>query len=82
MGHMNAVHAGTNSPVEKSICYNRNLLLRVKKAILNYFTVSNKTPCLKSFDIIVNFFVLYYQAAKGEGWAPPFISCAQDTVGL
>ena len=19
---------------------------------------------------------------KGEGWAPPFISCAQDTVGL
>ena len=21
-------------------------------------------------------------AAKGEGWAPPFISCAQDTVGL
>ena len=22
------------------------------------------------------------EAAKGEGWAPPFISCAQDTVGL
>ena len=22
------------------------------------------------------------KAAKGEGWAPPFISCAQDTVGL
>ena len=22
------------------------------------------------------------QAAKGEGWASPFISCAQDTVGL
>ena len=21
-------------------------------------------------------------AVKGEGWAPPFISCAQDTVGL
>ena len=21
------------------------------------------------------------KAAKGEGWAPPFISCAQDTVG-
>ena len=21
-------------------------------------------------------------AAKTEGWAPPFISCAQDTVGL
>ena len=21
-------------------------------------------------------------AAKGEGWPPPFISCAQDTVGL
>ena len=21
-------------------------------------------------------------AAKGEGWAPPFNSCAQDTVGL
>ena len=21
-------------------------------------------------------------AAKGEGWAPPFISCAQDTVKL
>ena len=21
-------------------------------------------------------------AAKGEGWAPPFISCAQDTVDL
>ena len=21
-------------------------------------------------------------AAKGEGWAPPFISCAQDTLGL
>ena len=20
--------------------------------------------------------------AKGEGWAPPFISCVQDTVGL
>ena len=20
--------------------------------------------------------------AKGEGWAPPFISCAQDTVKL
>ena len=22
------------------------------------------------------------KAAKGEGWAPPFISCAQDTVRL
>ena len=22
------------------------------------------------------------KAAKGKGWAPPFISCAQDTVGL
>ena len=22
------------------------------------------------------------KAAKGEGWAPPFISCAQDTVEL
>ena len=22
------------------------------------------------------------KAAKGEGWAPPFIRCAQDTVGL
>ena len=22
------------------------------------------------------------KAAEGEGWAPPFISCAQDTVGL
>ena len=22
------------------------------------------------------------KAAKGEGWARPFISCAQDTVGL
>ena len=22
------------------------------------------------------------KAAKGEGWAPPFISCAQGTVGL
>ena len=22
------------------------------------------------------------KAEKGEGWAPPFISCAQDTVGL
>ena len=22
------------------------------------------------------------KAAKGEGWAPPFISCAQDTVGF
>ena len=22
------------------------------------------------------------KAAKGEGWAPPFISCAQDIVGL
>ena len=22
------------------------------------------------------------KAAEGEGWAPPFIRCAQDTVGL
>ena len=22
------------------------------------------------------------RAAKGEGWAPPFICCAQDTMGL
>ena len=22
------------------------------------------------------------KAAKGEGWSPPFISCAQDTLGL
>ena len=22
------------------------------------------------------------KAAKGEGWAPHFISCAQDTVGI
>ena len=22
------------------------------------------------------------KAGKGEGWATPFISCAQDTVGL
>ena len=22
------------------------------------------------------------KAPKGEGWAPPFISCAQDIVGL
>ena len=22
------------------------------------------------------------KAGKGEGWAPPFISCAKDTVGL
>ena len=22
------------------------------------------------------------KAEKGEGWAPPFVSCAQDTVGL
>ena len=30
-----------------------------------------------------NFFQLGKEkAAKGEGWATPFISCAQDTVGL
>ena len=30
-----------------------------------------------------NFFELWKdKAAKGEGWAQPFISCAQDTVGL
>ena len=30
-----------------------------------------------------NFFELGKdKAAKAEGWAPPFISCAQDTVGL
>ena len=22
------------------------------------------------------------KAAKGEGWAPPFVSCAQDSVGF
>ena len=24
----------------------------------------------------------FFCSTKGEGWAPPFISCAQDTVGL
>ena len=31
----------------------------------------------------VSFFELgKAKAVKGDGWAPPFISCAQDTVGL
>ena len=28
------------------------------------------------------FSIHFYKTAKGEEWAPPFISCGQDTVGL
>ena len=34
------------------------------------------------FYICLHLFYKNSKAAKGEGWALPFISCAQDTVGL
>ena len=42
-----------------------------------------KTLSLSTQQKMGTFFELgKAKAAKGEGWAPPFISCAQDTVGL
>ena len=33
-------------------------------------------------SLLYLYIYIYMEAAKGEGWASPFISCAQDTVGL
>ena len=45
-----------------------------------YLMMDIEISCKGHCDSFSHF--LYLKAAKGEGWAPPFISCAQDTVGL
>ena len=37
---------------------------------------------VKTLNIFTFFESGKNKAAKGEGWAPPFICCAQDTLGL
>ena len=39
-------------------------------------------PCQPSSEWVLFFESGKDKPAKGEGWPPPLISCAQDTVGL
>ena len=48
-----------------------------------YLTASTTAREIHETYVMGTFFELGKdKAAKGEGWAPPFISCVQDTVGL
>ena len=51
----------------------------ILKSIPLQHSHSNSVISIISMYIIISY---KHKAAKGEGWAPPFISCAQDTVGI
>ena len=54
-----------------------------KVAVSREFEARRLENSLSTQQKMGTFFELgKHKAAKGEGWAPPFIGCAQDTVGL
>ena len=52
------------------------------EAGLRHATTGNLCICQPSSKWVPFFELEKDKAAKGEGCAPPFISCAQDTVAL
>ena len=53
------------------------------EALLCHAATRKLVNCLSTQQKMGTFFEFGKdKAVKGEGWALPFISCAQDTVGL
>ena len=59
----------------QKVAVSREFESRLRRAVTGKLSLSTQQK-------MGTFFELGDKAAKGEGWAPPFISCAQDTVGL
>ena len=58
------------------ICFDKSLKLKEKKLQLALFLSARILHPYLYFELGKA------KAVKGEGWAPPFVSCAQDTMGL
>ena len=58
------------------IAVSREFEARLRHAAIGKLSLSTQQKMGTFFELGKD------KAAKGEGWAPPFISCAQDTVGL
>ena len=59
-----------------SVAVSREFEARLRHAATGKLSLSTQQKMGTFFELGKD------KAAKGEGWAPPFISCAQDTVGL
>ena len=60
----------------QKVAVSREFEARLRHAATGKLSLSTQQKMGTFFELGKN------KAAKGEGWAPPFISCAQDTVGL
>ena len=62
--------------IAQKVAVSREFEARPRHAATGKLSLSNQQQMGTFFELGKD------KAAKGEGWAPPFISCAQDTVGL
>ena len=60
----------------RRIAVSRGFEARLRHAAIGKLSLSTQQKMGTFFELGKD------PAAKGEGWAPPFISCAQDIVGL
>ena len=66
----------SSSAMVQKVSVSREFEARLRHAATGKLSLSTQQKMGTFFELGKN------KAAKGEGWAPPFISCAQDTVGL
>ena len=66
----------SSSAMVQKVAVSREFEARLRHAATGKLSLSTQQKMGTFFELGKD------KAAKGEGWAPPFISCAQDTVGL
>ena len=66
----------SSSAIAQKVAVSREFEARLRHAATGKLSLSPQQKMGTFFELGKD------KAAKGEGLAPPFISCAQDTVGL
>ena len=66
----------SSSAMVQKVAESREFEARLRHAAAGKLSLSTQQKMGTFFELGKD------KAAKGEGWAPPFISCALDTVGL
>ena len=66
----------SSSATVQNVAVSREFEARLRHAATGKLSLSTQQKMGTFFELGKD------KTAKGEGWAPPFISCAQDTVGL
>ena len=66
----------SSSATVQKVAVSREFEARLRHAATGKLSLSTQQKMCTFFELGKD------KAAEEEGWAPPFISCAQDTVGL